>query len=37
MPTGATFTYRFLKAGTFDFICSYHDAGGMTGTITVKP
>jgi len=37
MSQGDTYRYRFLKAGTFDFICSYHENVGMTGTVTVKP
>jgi plastocyanin len=36
MPAGgAPYSYRFTKAGTFDFVCSYHQAFGMTGTVTV--
>jgi len=35
-PSGG-YTYRFTKAGTFDFVCSYHQAVGMKGTITVHP
>jgi plastocyanin len=37
MNQGDTFRYRFLKAGTFDFICTYHENVGMTGRVTVKP
>ena len=33
---GASYTYRFTKAGRYDFVCSYHAGGGMTGTITVR-
>ena len=33
---GGTYTYRFAKAGTFDFVCSYHQGSGMRGTITVR-
>lgn len=32
----ASYTYRFTKAGRFDFVCSYHSAAGMKGTITVR-
>jgi plastocyanin len=32
----ASYTYRFTKAGTFDFVCSYHDAVGMNGSVTVR-
>ena len=34
-PSGS-YTYRFTKSGTFDFVCSYHQSVGMTGTITVR-
>jgi plastocyanin len=33
---GASYTYRFTKAGRYDFVCSYHSGAGMTGTITVR-
>ena len=36
MAPGATFSYRFTKAGRYDFVCSYHQASGMTGTVTVR-
>ena len=26
----------FTKAGTFTFVCSYHQSSGMTGTLTVR-
>jgi len=32
---GDSYTYRFTKAGRFDFVCSYHDTFGMNGTVTV--
>ena len=32
---GGSYTYRFASRGTFDFICSYHSAVGMKGSITV--
>jgi plastocyanin len=31
----ASYTYRFMSTGTFDFYCSYHRSLGMTGTVTV--
>ena len=34
-PHGS-YTYRFTKAGRFDFVCSYHQSVGMRGTITVR-
>jgi plastocyanin len=37
MSQGDTYRYRFLRAGTFDFVCDYHKDVGMKGTITVKP
>ena len=33
---GGSYAYRFTKAGTFDFVCSYHDTFGMNGTVTVR-
>ena len=36
MNSGAVKTFRFPKAGTFDFVCSYHQTSGMTGTLTVR-
>lgn len=33
---GATYSFRFDRAGRFDFVCSYHQSAGMTGTITVR-
>jgi len=36
MPPGDTFTYRFTKAGTYDFVCEQHEALGMSGTVTVR-
>jgi plastocyanin len=36
MGPGATYTYRFTKAGTYSFVCSYHQASGMTGSVTVR-
>lgn len=33
---GGSYTYRFTRAGTFDFVCSYHQTVGMTGSVTVR-
>jgi plastocyanin len=35
MGQGDTFRYRFARAGTFTFMCTYHNSAGMNGTITV--
>lgn len=35
LSQSASFTFRFTTAGTFDFVCSYHEAVGMTGRVTV--
>ncbi|MCU1596229.1 MAG: blue (type 1) copper domain protein [Frankiales bacterium] len=35
MGQRASFTYRFARAGTFSFVCSYHASLGMKGSITV--
>jgi plastocyanin len=35
MSQGDTFRFRFTRAGRFTFVCSYHQAAGMTGTLTV--
>jgi plastocyanin len=34
MDAGATFSYTFTEAGTFDYFCEYH--ANMASTITVK-
>ena len=36
MSNGDTFVLRFDKAGTFGFVCTFHESQGMTGTITVS-
>ena len=36
MNGGDVFTLTFDKAGTFDFVCSFHKSQGMEGTITVS-
>jgi len=33
--SNSSYTYRFTSTGTFDFVCSYHQAAGMTGTVKV--
>ncbi len=37
LDQGQSFTTTFSKAGTFAFVCTYHEKQGMTGTITVEP
>lgn len=32
---GKSWTYTFSKAGTYTYVCTYHD--GMKGTVTVSP
>ncbi|HUL42739.1 MAG TPA: plastocyanin/azurin family copper-binding protein [Bacteroidota bacterium] len=36
MPNGASKTTTFNTVGTFNYHCTYHQAMGMTGTITVQ-
>lgn len=36
MDPGAVKSFRFPKAGTFAFVCTYHQAQGMKGTLTVR-
>jgi plastocyanin len=36
MSSGDVFTLRFPTAGTFQFVCTFHQAQGMEGTITVR-
>ena len=36
MGPGATYGYRFTSAGTYSFVCSYHQGSGMTGSVTVR-
>jgi plastocyanin len=36
MSSGDVFTLRFPTAGTFQFVCTFHQSLGMEGTITVK-
>lgn len=34
--SGGTYTQTFNTAGTFNYVCTIHQALGMTGTITVQ-
>ncbi len=34
---GGSFSHRFTKAGTFDYVCTLHIQQGMRGTVVVKP
>jgi plastocyanin len=36
MAPGASFRYRFTKAGTYSFVCTYHSGAGMKGSVTVR-
>lgn len=36
-PQGASFSVKFVKAGTFPFDCALHDQLGMKGIVTVLP
>lgn len=36
MNSGDVFTLTFDKAGTYDFVCTFHQSQGMEGTITVR-
>jgi plastocyanin len=36
MQANATWSRTFSDAGTFPYICTYHEAEGMTGTVTVQ-
>ena len=36
MAPGTAKTFRFTSAGTFRFVCTPHESGGMTGTLTVR-
>ncbi len=33
---GASWSWRASKAGTFSYVCRYHEAAGMKGTLVVK-
>ncbi len=37
LPQGASFSVKFVKAGTFPFDCALHDQLGMKGVVTVLP
>lgn len=36
MDPGHSYTLRFTKAGTYAYVCLFHDAFGMMGTVVVK-
>lgn len=36
MNNGDEFTLRFDKAGTYEFVCTFHKTQGMEGTVTVS-
>jgi plastocyanin len=36
MQEGDEFTLTFAKAGTFEFVCTFHEDQGMKGTVTVS-
>lgn len=36
MNTGDTWTRTFDTAGNYPYICTYHEAEGMVGTVTVQ-
>ena len=35
LSEGDTYTLKFDRAGVFDFVCTFHEAQGMGGMITV--
>jgi len=35
MNQGDTFEVKFTKAGTYSYVCKFHEANNMRGTITV--
>jgi plastocyanin len=37
MTKGTTFELEFTKPGTYNYVCTIHQAQGMKGTITVTP
>ena len=36
LQEGDEFSLTFPKAGTFEFVCTFHEAQGMKGTVTVS-
>ena len=36
MNEGDEFSLTFAKAGSFQFVCTFHEAQGMKGTVTVS-
>ena len=37
LPKGQTFEHTFANAGQQPYFCRFHEAAGMTGTVTVLP
>jgi plastocyanin len=37
MNQGDTFEVKFTQAGTYTYVCKFHEAQNMRGTITVSP
>ena len=37
MGDGGTFQFTFANLGSFNYFCTFHCVGGMTGNITVDP
>jgi LPXTG-motif cell wall-anchored protein len=35
LDPGKSFSHKFTSAGTFSYVCTFHQAQGMTGTVTV--
>ena len=33
---GASWSWKATKAGTFSYVCRYHESAGMKGTLTVR-
>ena len=36
MEEGATFSHSFTVKGTYKYVCKFHEAMGMTGTVVVS-
>jgi LPXTG-motif cell wall-anchored protein len=36
LDPGRTFAWRATKVGTYAYVCRYHEAAGMTGTVVVR-
>jgi plastocyanin len=35
IPLNGSFDYTFTTAGKYDYVCTYHESLGMTGTVRV--